>query len=87
MDYHQAKTSPYFDDDRFDEMIDKVRQFRDKEGHCRIPQDYEKDPVLGRWVKNRRSEQARGCLSKERKHRLDEIGFEWEVKSESESKC
>lgn len=66
-------------DEKFDEMEKKVISFAQKEGHCRIPQNYKEDPALGSWVKNRRSERKRGTLDKKKEDRLSKIGFVWEV--------
>ena len=71
-------------DSQFDEMMAKLRAFKQEHGHCRVPRCY-KDSKLANWVKNRRSEKKREVLSKERVAKLDEIGFEWEVTSKKES--
>lgn len=67
-------------DENFEEMVKKVSSFAQQQGHCRIPQNYEKDPALGNWVKNRRSEKKKGTLDKNKEERLSQIGFVWEVK-------
>ena len=48
----------------------KVLSFVQKEGHCRIPQNYEEDASLGNWVKNRRSEKKKGTLDKKKVERF-----------------
>lgn len=62
---HAVSTEAF--DDSLNIMLLKVVAFRDREGHCRIPQRYEKDPELGVWVKNRRSEKGKGTLIKREK--------------------
>jgi hypothetical protein len=47
-------------DNKFETMLGKVKHFKESEGHCCVLQRYEKDPALGLWVKNRRSEKAKG---------------------------
>jgi hypothetical protein len=54
-------------DERFDRMLLEVVAFKERECHCRIPQHYEKDPKLGVWAKNRRSEKERDYRKKRKK--------------------
>jgi hypothetical protein len=53
-------------------------RFKEREGHCLVPQEYIEDGVrLGVWVANRR--RTRDQLSPERMKRLDNIGFVWDA--------
>ena len=36
-------------------MLEKVKAYKLRHGHCRVPRDYAEDRVLGRWVSNIRS--------------------------------
>lgn len=45
-----------------------------------VPTQYKENPVLGHWVSTQRTRYRRGKLAVERVRRLNEIGFEWEVK-------
>jgi superfamily II DNA or RNA helicase len=55
-----------------------LEQFKEAEGHCRVPQKYQLDEFgLGTWVANQRLKQE--SLSPERKQKLDEIGFVWDA--------
>lgn len=76
-----------FHDEAFKRMLEKVKAFVKKEGHCRIPQRYPADPQLGRWVKNRRSEKKHGTLDKDREKSLNEVGFEWQPKKTFCASC
>jgi hypothetical protein len=56
----------------------KLLQFRGIEGHCRVPIGFKLDGFsLGVWVSNQR--RAKDKSSAERKQRLDDIGFIWNV--------
>ena len=68
--------------DRFDENweigFSHLKHFRELEGHCHVPQNYKAEDGfrLGQWVSVQR--QSKVSLSKERVHRLDELGFVWD---------
>jgi hypothetical protein len=47
-----------------------------------VPQKYKEDFPLGTWVSTQRSYFKKGIMDQERKRRLDEIGFEFNVKNE-----
>ena len=42
-------------EDRFNEMIDKIKAYKLIHGHCRVPRIFDEDKGLGRWVNNIRS--------------------------------
>lgn len=72
--------SKEFVDLNFNEMLRRVVDYVEREGHGWIPQRYEGDRQLGVWAKNRRSEWKRGTLSEERVEDLNKAGFVWEAK-------
>jgi len=49
-------------------MFEELRKFKEREGHCNLPQRYSDNPELGRWVIKRSK------ISKERASKLDSIG-------------
>jgi len=49
-------------------MFEELRKFKEREGHCNLPQRYSHNPELGRWVIKRSK------ISKERASKLDSIG-------------
>jgi hypothetical protein len=61
----------------WEEMYETLKIFREKNGHCRVPAIYLKEPQLGRWVRKQRGNRKDDKLSEERIRRLEEIGFEW----------
>jgi hypothetical protein len=53
-------------------------QFRDREGHLRVPARHVEDgQKLGCWICSNRSQKTKGTLAPEKERRLNEIGFIW----------
>jgi superfamily II DNA or RNA helicase len=66
----------------WEEGFRKLQQFKDREGHCRVPQGYKEEGyVLGTWVSTQRYIKEK--MSAERRQRLDELGFIWESRIEA----
>lgn len=65
-------------DSVWDAMFDDLERYRNENGNCDVPVDWEPNPQLARWVITQRT--RRGKLSPERKARLDALGFEWSLK-------
>mmetsp|Transcript_34724 Transcript_34724/g.42461 ORF Transcript_34724/g.42461 Transcript_34724/m.42461 type:complete len:333 (-) Transcript_34724:94-1092(-) len=66
------------------EQYERLKEFQAREGHCRVPQKYKKDPTLGRWVMSqrlhyKRLKQGKSRMPEERVKALDDIGFTWDV--------
>lgn len=57
-----------------------LAEYKAKHGNCEVPGKSREYPVLGRWVKQQRSLNARGELSEERVTLLNRIGFDWEAR-------
>jgi hypothetical protein len=69
-----------FQDVQWEEGFRNLEQFHQREGHCRVPQQYcEKGYRLGQWVGNQRTKRDKGKLSQEERQRLDALGFVWNV--------
>ena len=64
------KTPPKID---WDDMYDRLVDYKLKFGTARVPFTYEDDLQLGYWVSRQRSH----CKEKYRVDRLNQIGFEW----------
>ena len=59
-----------------------LEQFKDIEGHCKVNQDFELDGYkLRQWVNIQRSNKDN--ISTERKRRLDDLGFVWNIRVEA----
>ncbi len=62
----------------WDDWFEKLKEFKERFGHCNIETGWEEDPVFARWVIALRGQRRRGTLSVERIARLNELGFNWE---------
>jgi Helicase associated domain len=60
---------------RWDTNFAKLKSFKDRHGHCNVPEKWDKDPQLGTWVNGVRG--RRDKLSAERRAQLDSLGFTW----------
>jgi Helicase associated domain len=59
--------------ERWDSMLERLRDYQTINGHCAVPAKYSLDPQLGRWVTCQRANYQ--TLSEERRQRLEDIGF------------
>ena len=66
------------DEQKWNEMFEKLKAYKRNHGDCLVPVDYAKDKQLGYWVSTQRRKTNK--LAAERKAKLDSIGFVWEVK-------
>jgi hypothetical protein len=65
-------------DDKFwHQQYEKLLEYRQKNGHCRVPTKYKDDKSLGHWVGNQRANNNNNKLRLDRKTILEEIGFAW----------
>ena len=62
---------------KWEEMYGRLVAYKDVHGDCNVPQGYEPDPKLGRWVSSQRISKRMGKLGPERTLRLDALGFDW----------
>jgi len=68
--------------EQWEEGFNKLLQFKQTEGHCRVPSGFKLDGFkLGVWVSRQRL--AKDRVSPERKQRLDDIGFIWDALTEA----
>lgn len=51
-----------------------------RHGDCKVPTFYKNDKPLGKWVARQREDNNDGVLQPERKKKLDELGFVWQLK-------
>ena len=59
----------------WEDMYDKLKEYRRAHGDCLVPAKWEEDPKLADWVGTQRSKRSK--LSKDQVAALDEIGFDW----------
>lgn len=61
----------------WDEMYKALAAFCRREGHCRVPANWKKNPQLGRWVAMQRFRRKLGEVTAKQVERLDKLGFVW----------
>ncbi len=64
---------------QWEENFAKLRRFKARYAHSRVPAKWKVDSSLGSWVSNQRRQAQAGKLSTERVRRLEELGFIWVV--------
>lgn len=71
---------------RWDNMFERLVHFKEKHGHCLVPNRYDADKSLGAWVSTQRrhyktmnsgKNDVTTPLTAERAQRLQDIGFVW----------
>lgn len=65
---------------KWHEMYLQLKAFYQEHGHCNVPQKWSGNPRLGHWVTVQRRSFAQKSLKKERKHKLDAMGFVWDFR-------
>jgi hypothetical protein len=68
------------------EFLHALGEFKRTRGHCRVPKGWPANPGLAQWVVNQRSRAKSGTLRTDRLAELDELGFEWEIKVEQQTR-
>ena len=67
----------------WDERLAELVQYKHVHGNCDVPQQYEQNKALGKWVSKQREQQRnrekgkKSALTDGRKAKLDELGFTW----------
>jgi acetone carboxylase gamma subunit len=59
--------------------FEQLCQYKAEHGNTLVPQRYEDNPSLGKWVDTQRSNHHANTLSSERIEKLNEVGFVWDV--------
>jgi hypothetical protein len=65
--------SGHYWDERWERMYEALVVFRNKHGHCDVPQKYPANQSLASWVNGQRMKK----LSADKKKRLNALGFSW----------
>lgn len=65
----------------WEEMYQALKKYKEKYGHCNVPQRSDDYPDLATWVRTQRiaMREKRPSLLGNRKERLEELGFTWAV--------
>jgi superfamily II DNA/RNA helicase len=64
----------------WEEMFEDLLEFKKKNGHCNVPSRWSENPKLSRWVSTQREFCKNRKLSDSRVKRLEEAGFEWNIR-------
>jgi len=72
-------------DETFEKRCRELIEFKEKSGHCNVPQRYTSNPELGKWCNHMRTAYTKiqnemitdSNISQDRIDRLEEIGFKW----------
>jgi hypothetical protein len=61
---------------------EKLAEYKQANGDCNVPYQYESDRKLGLWVSNQRktyalAKRGKASMCPDRVKKLEEIGFEW----------
>ena len=73
------------DDEGWMRMFEQLMEYKEQHGDCLVPNKYEDNPKLGRWVATQRQlyqNTKKGKttrMTEERIHKLEEIGFVWDA--------
>eukprot|EP00526_Cylindrotheca_closterium_P029280 CAMPEP_0113620114 /NCGR_PEP_ID=MMETSP0017_2-20120614/10236_1 /TAXON_ID=2856 /ORGANISM="Cylindrotheca closterium" /LENGTH=178 /DNA_ID=CAMNT_0000529745 /DNA_START=634 /DNA_END=1167 /DNA_ORIENTATION=+ /assembly_acc=CAM_ASM_000147 len=70
-------------EDVWQERLNELLEYKEANGDCRVPAEYEKNKKLGKWVKLMRryykeQNKKQNPVWKERFAQLEALGFEWE---------
>jgi superfamily II DNA or RNA helicase len=63
----------------WEDQFAALNQFLAEHGHCNVPDDWQGNPKLARWVTTQRKLRKTDWFSTERQRRLDALGFVWDV--------
>ena len=67
--------------EQWEEGFDKLQAFKEREGHCSVPQGHkEGEYPLGTWVSRQRVKKDK--LTPERIERLEALGFVWDGRTQ-----
>lgn len=69
-------------DDQWQIQYEKLKLFRDENGHCMVPYRFEDDPCLGGWVQRQRLIYSKNKMKRGRLDLLNTIGFTWDCTGE-----
>lgn len=68
-------------DHQWEQMYQRLKDFSDMFGHCRVPQKWVKDKQLALWVAVQRRLRTKNKLREDREQKLSKLGFVWDIKA------
>jgi len=78
------KSNPKLEDN-WNASLAKVVKFKEEQGHCNVPREWERDPKMATWVQTQRqqfsfrNQDKSSAMTDERIGKLKDIGFEMTV--------
>ena len=66
--------------DDWDYYYEQLKKFKQQHGHCKVPSNDNANKTLGYWVSNQRRLVKHEMLSLDRRHKLEALGFVWDIK-------
>lgn len=72
-----------YQEEKWQERLNELKDFRRATGHCLVPHTYPENPELARWVKRQRSQYGlfkqgkKSSISEDRIQILNDLGFVW----------
>eukprot|EP00526_Cylindrotheca_closterium_P017224 CAMPEP_0113642614 /NCGR_PEP_ID=MMETSP0017_2-20120614/22390_1 /TAXON_ID=2856 /ORGANISM="Cylindrotheca closterium" /LENGTH=310 /DNA_ID=CAMNT_0000554053 /DNA_START=1 /DNA_END=929 /DNA_ORIENTATION=+ /assembly_acc=CAM_ASM_000147 len=87
--HSQNEPSSHSMGDSWQQRLNELLEYKESNGHCRVPKCYEKNKKLGIWVVNMRTYHKNNDMKqdpvwKNRFAQLEAVGFEWEVNISAE---
>jgi hypothetical protein len=70
----------------WEDMFATLAEFKKVHGHCDVPSRWPENLSLANWVGTQRIARNKGTITEDRIKRLDDLGFEWEVRKKSSAK-
>eukprot|EP00536_Pseudo-nitzschia_multiseries_P012591 jgi/Psemu1/290388/fgenesh1_pg.490_\ len=68
---------------QWDSMVDLLVQYKERNGHCRVPQTHREDGKnLGTWLNSQRQAKRNGVLDRAKEQQLEEIGMVWSISTD-----
>jgi hypothetical protein len=69
--------------DSWERLYRQLAEYRKRFGDCDVPRFWTENRSLGLWVASQRTRGREGRLDPERRRRLEELGFTWELRTAS----
>jgi hypothetical protein len=70
----------------FEERLNHLVIYKNKFGHCKVPQLFKENPSMGLWVRDLRVKKRKGKLTQEVEAKLTDIGFVWNCRQRKKAK-
>ena len=68
--------------DIWEDMYSHMMQYKEREGHCNVPQKHQEDGKnLGVWLNNQRQSRSNGLLDANQETRLTEVEVVWDIQA------